>query len=55
MRGCHIRVHACTHIYVDLQVSRIGHAVIASLCVQCLSYPNAARCTLTAMSAVQGE
>eukprot|EP00320_Phaeocystis_rex_P000529 CAMPEP_0119087440 /NCGR_PEP_ID=MMETSP1178-20130426/141694_1 /TAXON_ID=33656 /ORGANISM="unid sp, Strain CCMP2000" /LENGTH=305 /DNA_ID=CAMNT_0007070649 /DNA_START=85 /DNA_END=1002 /DNA_ORIENTATION=- len=39
----------------DLKVSRITHGAIASLCVQCLSYPNAARCTLTAMSVPQGE
>jgi hypothetical protein len=36
------------------QVSRIAHAAIASLCVQCLSYPNAGRCTLTAMSVPPG-
>ena len=39
----------------DIKVSRITHADIASLCVQCLSYPNAARCTLTAMSVAEGE
>lgn len=39
----------------DLKVSRIAHAAIASLCVQCLSYPNAGRCTLTAMSVPPGE
>ena len=39
---------------IRTQVSRIAHAAIASLCVQCLRYPNAGRCTLTAMSVPPG-
>jgi len=39
----------------DLKVSSIAHGAIASLCVECLDHPNAARTTLTAMSVPPGE
>jgi len=34
----------------DLKVTAVRHSDIASLCVDCLDYPNAAKCTLTAMN-----
>eukprot|EP00566_Odontella_aurita_P014864 CAMPEP_0113558140 /NCGR_PEP_ID=MMETSP0015_2-20120614/18183_1 /TAXON_ID=2838 /ORGANISM="Odontella" /LENGTH=342 /DNA_ID=CAMNT_0000459647 /DNA_START=27 /DNA_END=1052 /DNA_ORIENTATION=+ /assembly_acc=CAM_ASM_000160 len=34
----------------DLPVSAVTHEQIASLCIDCLDYPNAARSTLTAMN-----
>ena len=34
----------------DLPVARIRYADVATLCLDCLDYPNAARCTLTAMT-----
>jgi uncharacterized protein YbjT (DUF2867 family) len=34
----------------DLPVARIRYADIATLCLDCLEYPNTARCTLTAMT-----
>lgn len=39
----------------DLPVAKIRYADIASLCVECLAYPNAARSTLTAMTTDEGE
>ena len=39
----------------DLPVTKIAYADVASLCVQCLSYDNAARATLTAMTTETGE
>lgn len=38
----------------DLKVTAVRHSDIASLCVDCLDYPNAAKCTLTAMN-VEGS
>ncbi len=38
----------------DLPVARIRYSDIATLCIDCLDYPNAARCTLTAMTTGQG-
>jgi uncharacterized protein YbjT (DUF2867 family) len=39
----------------DLPVSKIVYADIASLCIECLDYPNAARSTLTAMTTTTEE
>mmetsp|Transcript_45813 Transcript_45813/g.69103 ORF Transcript_45813/g.69103 Transcript_45813/m.69103 type:complete len:243 (+) Transcript_45813:316-1044(+) len=39
----------------DLKVSPVKHETIASLCIECLYYPNAARSTLTAMNVPDGE
>uniref|UniRef100_A0A7S2EFU0 NAD(P)-binding domain-containing protein n=1 Tax=Trieres chinensis TaxID=1514140 RepID=A0A7S2EFU0_TRICV len=38
----------------DLPVSAVPHEQIASLCIECLQYPNAARSTLTAMNVEPG-
>jgi len=39
----------------DLKVSPISYAAIAELCVDCLSCPNAAGATLTAMTVTEGQ
>ncbi len=39
----------------DLKVSPVRHADIASLCIASLNFPNAARCTLTAMNVPPGK
>lgn len=39
----------------DLPVARIRYQDIAKLCVECLDYPNAADCTLTAMTTTKTE
>jgi len=39
----------------ELKVSKIGYPTIAALCVESLAYPNAAKCTLTAMAVPTGE
>jgi nucleoside-diphosphate-sugar epimerase len=39
----------------DLKVSKIRYADIASLCIDCLDYPNAAQTTLTAMTVDEGD
>jgi hypothetical protein len=38
----------------DLPVTAVTHSQIASLCVECLDYPNTARSTLTAMNVKPG-
>jgi uncharacterized protein YbjT (DUF2867 family) len=38
----------------DLKVSRIRYSSVASLCIDCLQYPNTARSTLTAMTCEGG-
>jgi nucleoside-diphosphate-sugar epimerase len=38
----------------DLQVTAVTHSQIASLCVDCLEFPNTARSTLTAMNVKPG-
>eukprot|EP00580_Thalassiosira_gravida_P008482 CAMPEP_0201640846 /NCGR_PEP_ID=MMETSP0493-20130528/22797_1 /ASSEMBLY_ACC=CAM_ASM_000838 /TAXON_ID=420259 /ORGANISM="Thalassiosira gravida, Strain GMp14c1" /LENGTH=335 /DNA_ID=CAMNT_0048114623 /DNA_START=56 /DNA_END=1063 /DNA_ORIENTATION=+ len=38
----------------DLKVTPVTHSQIASLCVKCLLYPNAAKSTLTAMNVEEG-
>ena len=48
------RVLALADNGADLPVTPVTHSQIADLCVECLDYPNSAKCTLTAMNVEPG-